>query len=135
MLRRIALATAVAGLALAGPSAADVNVGINIGVPPPPPVVVAEPPRLVVVPRSPVYYAPTLPYNYFYYDGRYYTHHDGAWFYGAAANGPWVYIATGRVPHPVLAVPVTYYKVPPGHRKHWRRHGKHKHRHKHDHDD
>ena len=118
------------------PAAADVNVGINIGTPPPPPVVVTAPPRLVVVPQSPVYYAPEVPDNFFYYDGLYYTVHDGSWFHASASRGPWVYVA--QPPRPLLAVPVRYYKVPPGHAKRYYR-GKHKHGHGHghghDHDD
>ena len=84
---------------------------------PPPPVVVAAPPQLVVVPGTPVYYAPGLSVNYFSYGSRYYTHHNGSWFVAGVYNGPWTFIAVERVPQPVLAVPVTYYKVPPGHLK------------------
>ena len=100
--------------------AADVHVGINIGVPPPPPVVVESPPQLVIVPGTPVYYAPSLPCNYFSYGGLYYTFHDGHWFSAANYGGPWTFITVARVPRPVIAVPVRYYKVPPGHAK---RHG------------
>lgn len=103
------LAATVAG-------AADVHVGINIGVPPPPAVVVPGPPELVVVPGSPVYVAPAVPYNFFYYDGLYYVFHDGYWFSAGSSGGPWAYVR--HVPRPVLAVPVRYYRVPPGHLKH-----------------
>jgi len=111
--------------------AANVNVGINVGVPLPPPIVVAAPPQLVVVPGSPVYYAPRVEQNYFVYDRRPYTFHDGHWFVAAAPGRPWTLIATERVPRPILAVPVTYYKVPPGHAKkmggeHGRKPGKHR---------
>src|SRR5262245_35638057 len=106
---RIALAIILLGLGAAGARAADVH--INIGVPPPPQIVVAQPPQLVIVPRTPVYYAPDVPYNYFYYDGRYYTNHEGAWFYSSASSGPWVYVALGSVPRPIRTVPVRYYKV------------------------
>jgi len=101
--------------------ATEVNIGINIGgppPPPPPPMVIEEPPHLVVVPSSPVYYAPSVPYNFFYYDGRYWTFSAGNWFWGGSVRGPWSYVALGHVPRPVLAVPVRYYKVPPGHMKH-----------------
>ena len=84
---------------------------------PPPPVVVAAPPQLVVVPGTPVYYAPALSVNYFVYRGRHYTFHNGSWFVAGAYNGPWTFVAVEKVPQPVLAVPVAYYKVPPGHMK------------------
>ena len=113
-----ALAAALLGVLSRAPAgAADVHIGINVGVPPPPPVVIEAPPPLVVVPRSPVYYAPQLPYNYFYFGGRYYTFHDGAWFSAVSFGGPWGFISIGHVPPPILAVPVRYYNVPP---RHWR---------------
>lgn len=117
------LMASFAALAHAVPSWADsVSIGVSIGTPPPPPppVVVAAPPQLVVVPGSPVYYAPAVSFNYFFYVGRYYVFHDGAWFVSASFGGPWTFIALERVPRPILAVPVAYYKVPPGH---WKKSG------------
>ena len=64
-----------------------------------------------------VYYAPSLPYNFFYYDGAYYTFHEGAWFAAPVYSGPWVYVERVRVPRPLLIVPARYYKIPPGHLK------------------
>ncbi len=55
--------------------------------------------------------------NFFAYGGRYYTFHEGAWFVATTYGSPWETIAPARVPRPVLAVPVAYYKVPPGHAK------------------
>ncbi|HJR04890.1 MAG TPA: hypothetical protein VKA83_24825 [Methylomirabilota bacterium] len=120
-----------AGLSLmtASPVAADgVRVGVGVSVPlpapptvvitpPRPPVVVVAPPQLVVVPGSPVFYAPNASMNFFAYGGRYYSFHEGAWFVAPTYGSPWVAIAPAKVPRPVLAVPVTYYKVPPGHAK------------------
>jgi hypothetical protein len=106
-------------IALLSPSAAraEVNVNINVGPPPPPPIVLASPPRLVVVPGGPVYYAPDVSFNVFVFGGRYYSFHDGAWFYAATHRGPWSVVAVEQVPPPILAVPVQYYKIPPGHAK------------------
>jgi hypothetical protein len=119
-----------AGLTLmaASPAAADgVRIGVSVPVPAPPTVViapsrppvvvVARPPQLVVVPGSPVFYAPGAKMNFFAYAGRYYTFHEGAWFVATTYGSPWVTIAPAKVPRPVLAVPVTYYKIPPGHAK------------------
>src|SRR5437667_10199884 len=118
-MRRTSLGIVLAAGLLAEPArATDVHIGINIGtLPPPPPVVVEAPPPLVVVPRTPVYYAPALPYNYFYYGGLYYTLHEDHWFYAASFNGPWSFVTIEHVPRPILAVPVPYYTVHPGHRK------------------
>jgi hypothetical protein len=121
-------------LVMSSARAADVHIGINIGPPPPPAVVLPAPPELVVVPHSPVYYAPAVPYNFFYYGGVYYVFHDGYWFSSPSTHGPWAFVP--RVPRLILAVPAHYYKVPPGHGKkhgpppwagrgHGRGHGKH----------
>ena len=54
--------------------------------------------RLVVVPGTPVYEAPALPYNYFYYNGGYYLYRERAWFWGASYNGPWTNIEPYSLP-------------------------------------
>ena len=111
MLRGIALA-----LVLSGVAAAEVNVGINIGVPPPPAIVVPSPPRLIVVPSTPaVQYAPDLGFDFFVYGGRYYTLHDNHWFVASAYNGPWTYVERVHVPRQVLVVPSRYYYAHRGH--------------------
>jgi hypothetical protein len=112
---------------------ANVSVGVAVGVPaPPPPVIVAPPvvvvpappppvviarPHIVVVPNSPVYYAPGVDFNLFVYGGRHYRFHEGHWFIASSYGGPWTFVPRERVPRPVLGVPVTYYRVPPGHAK------------------
>ena len=117
----------VAGLAaLAVTSSASIaaaHVTVNLG----PPIVVQAPPRLVVVPESPVFYAPDVEYNYFVYDHRHWVLRDGRWYVARTYRGPWTVVPVARVPSPVAAVPVAYYKVPPGHakkiaREEWREH-------------
>jgi hypothetical protein len=143
-LATMCLVLVISLLPLASVQAADVRIGINIGaspppvvVPLPPPVVVTTAPQLIVVPGTTVYYAPHLPHNYFYHNKRYYVFHNDGWFYASSHNGPWTFIAREHVPQPVLAVPVQYYRVPPGHTKHhgpppWAGPGHHrKHHHKH----
>ncbi|MGH7332351.1 MAG: hypothetical protein ACREKS_06300 [Candidatus Rokuibacteriota bacterium] len=104
------------GLLFVQQAHADVTIGISVGVPAPPPVIVA-PPALVIVPGTPVYYVPSASFDIFVYGGRYYSLHNGAWFFATSHKGPWAFIATDRVPRPVLGVPVTYYKIPPGQAK------------------
>lgn len=129
----LASVIAVAATGLLGAVSAEaqnVSIGVNIGSPPPPPpMVIVAPPQLVVVPGTPVYYAPGLNVNFFFYQGQYFTFHDGSWFVARAHNGPWAFVALERIPKPVLAVPVQYYKVPPGQLKKggprpWAGHGK-----------
>src|SRR5574341_1872058 len=113
MRRAMVLAGILAAACLpAAPAAArtDVHIGINLG----------APPQLVVVPGTPVYYAPALPHNYFFYGGQFYVFHNGGWFFGPTFNGPWGFIDVRYVPRPILAVPVQYYRAPP---RHWKKHG------------
>jgi hypothetical protein len=86
--------------------AADVRIGVNIGVPGP--VVVAPPAPVVIAPGSPVYY----------YGTSYYTFHDGGWYLGPAYGGPWTFVPVARVPRPIIAVPHAYHRMPPGHVHH-----------------
>jgi hypothetical protein len=111
--RRVALTLMIAGAALCASTAhAQISININVA---PPPVIFAAPPRVVVVPRTPVSYVPDTTYNVFVYDRHYYSFHEGAWFLADSHRGPWVFVPVERVPPPVLKVPVKYYKVPPGH--------------------
>ncbi len=96
-------------------SAANVNVSVPATAPPPPVMVAA--PRLVVIPGSPVLYAPGVSFNLFVHSGRYYSFHNGVWFHSPKRGGPWTMVAMDKVPHVVRAVPVTYYKIPPGYAK------------------
>jgi hypothetical protein len=144
----LALATC---LVVPAAARAEVNIGIQIGtpappppppvvvVPPPapvvvapPPVVVASPPAVVVVPGSPVYYAPAAEFNLFVYRGHYYSFHNGAWFHAREHSGPWALVVREHVPQPVLAVPVKYYRLPPGQAKKLERE-EHGHGHGHEH--
>jgi len=104
-------AAIVVSLVAAASAKAQVHLSVNVGTPP---VFVAAP-QLVVVPGSSVYYAPGYDSNLFFYSGRYYTQFNGAWFYAPRPGAAWVGVSV--VPQPLLAVPVQYYRVPPGHAK------------------
>lgn len=93
------------------PAATRINTRVS------PPVVLASPPRLVVIPGSPVRLASETDFNVFVHGGHYYSFHDGVWFHATTHRGPWSGIGIKHVPQPVLAVPVKYYKIPPGHAK------------------
>src|ERR1044071_4413954 len=72
-------------------------------------------PNLVPVPNYPVYYAPGVRGNYFFYDGFYWVFNvnDGYWYSSTWYNGPWVYVEPAFVPQPILVVPYRYYRVRP----------------------
>jgi hypothetical protein len=94
--------------------AAAAEVNVNIGWPPP---LIVEKPRVVVVPESHVYRAPNVEFNLFMFGGKYYSMHNDQWFVTVKVGTPWTPIVYERVPVEVRAVPVRYYKIPPGHAK------------------
>jgi len=76
-------------------------------------------PELVLVPGYPVYYAPQLPVNYFFYDGYYWLYHEDHWYMSDWYDGPWTAVNADDVPLFVLRVPVRYYVNPPVHFYGW----------------
>jgi hypothetical protein len=104
---------------LAAPAAAQVSIGIGL-----PSVSIGinlqTYPQLVPVPGYPVYYAPQLRSNYFFYDGMYWIYQDDRWYASAWYNGPWGIVAPEVVPVYVLRIPVRYYRRPPAHFRGWK---------------
>ncbi len=70
-------------------------------------------PELVPVPGYPVYYAPQLNTNYFFYDGMYWVYQDDNWYASSWYNGPWGFVEPEFVPVFVLRIPVRYYRQTP----------------------
>jgi len=86
-------------------AAVQVSIGIGINVP--------AYPELVVVPGYPVYYAPRMEANFFFYDGLYWVYQDDNWYESSWYNGPWWLVYPEDVPLFILRVPVRYYRLPP----------------------
>lgn len=91
------------------PAAARVNIDLNLSLFP----------ELVPVPGYPVYYAPAIDSNYFFYDGRYWLFDDDDWYVSTWYNGPWEYVEPDFVPLYVLRIPVRYYRRPPPYFRGW----------------
>jgi hypothetical protein len=70
-------------------------------------------PELAPVPGYPVYYAPQVNGNYFFYDGMYWVYQDDNWYASTWYNGPWAFVEPYAVPLYVLRIPVRYYRQPP----------------------
>lgn len=81
------------------------NVSIGVSVP--------SYPTLQRIPNYPVYYAPALKTNYFFYDGMYWVFEGGDWQASSWYNGPWHRVDRFDVPLPLLRVPVRYYRDAP----------------------
>ncbi len=77
-------------------------------------------PQLVRVPGYPVYYAPNLNSNFFFYDGMYWVYEGDNWYASSWYNGPWAIVAPAVVPLYVLRVPVRYYRQRPVYFGAWR---------------
>ena len=71
-------------------------------------------------PGYPVYYAPQVNSNYFFYDGMYWVYQRDNWYASSWYNGPWGLVAPEAVPLYVLRVPVRYYRQPPAYFRGWR---------------
>ena len=100
------------GLAAAAPAYSAVGVSIGINIP--------AYPRLVPVPGYPVYYAPGVDTNYFFYDGMYWVFNGDNWYMSSWYNGPWTLVDPYDVPAFILQVPVRYYHRPPAYFRGWR---------------
>ncbi len=86
------------GVALPG-----VRIGVNVPVYP----------ALVPIPGYPVYYAPTLGVNFFFYDGLYWVYQYNSWYVSSWYDGPWTLVVPDAVPVFLLRVPLRYYVNPP----------------------
>ena len=76
-------------------------------------------PDLQQVPGYPVYYAPGMNSNYFFYDGMYWVYQRDNWYASSWYNGPWQPVAPDSVPLFILRVPVRYYREPPAYFRGW----------------
>jgi hypothetical protein len=76
-------------------------------------------PDLVPIPGYPVYYAPHVHANFFFYDGLYWVLEGDGWYSSYWYNGPWHYVEPDFVPWFVLRVPVRYYRAPPPYFRGW----------------
>jgi hypothetical protein len=101
--------TTAAGQVSIGIGLPDVNIGINVPVYP----------ELVPVPGYPVYYAPQMNSNYFFYDGMYWVYQRDNWYASSWYNGPWGLVNPEVVPLFILRVPVRYYRQRPAYFQGW----------------
>ena len=101
--------TSAAAQLSVGIEAPGVSIGINV------PVF----PQLVPVSGYPVYYAPQVNANYFFYDGMYWVYQADNWYASEWYNGPWALVAPDAVPLFILRVPVRYYRRPPAYFHGW----------------
>jgi hypothetical protein len=98
-------------LATALPAAAQTYNDIDVDLP--------AYPEMQPIPDSPVYWAPNVESNYFFYDGLYWDYYNDAWYSSAWYNGPWTFVDPVYVPTYVLWVPIRFYRRPPHYFRGW----------------
>jgi hypothetical protein len=81
--------------------AAEVHINVNIGGPPP--VILHSAPTMVYLPEPALYVAVGIPYDMYFYGGRYYHVRGNNWYWAPGYGGPWN--------------TVVYTSLPPGLRK------------------
>jgi len=77
-------------------------------------------PRLARIPGYPIYYAPGVNYNFFFFDGLYWVFIGDNWYASSWYDGPWDLVEPAYVPAYLLRVPVRYYRQPPPYFRGWR---------------
>lgn len=123
LIRHTLTGLALAGL-LAGLDTATAQVRFDMGIALPGVrigVNVPAYPQLVPVPGYPVYYAPDLDMNLFFYDGLYWVYTGDQWYASSWYDGPWELIAPAMVPAFILRIPIVYYRRPPAFFLGWNR--------------
>ncbi|MDD2583019.1 MAG: hypothetical protein PHR66_13605, partial [Desulfuromonadaceae bacterium] len=119
-MKKIRYGLIVAGmlLCLTNSAAAQVSIGISL---PSISIGINLPlfPELVRVPGFPVYYAPRMDANYFFYDGMYWVYMNDNWYASSWYNGPWGIVDPYYVPLYILRIPVRYYRQPPTYFREW----------------
>ena len=100
---------------------AEVNVNINIG---PPPIVVSEPPEVVMMPQTGIYFVPSASFDVFFYDGYWWSPRGDRWYRANQYKGPWGIVQRNYIPAPLFKVPnnyrVVYKKERPINYKQWK---------------
>jgi hypothetical protein len=74
--------------------------------PAPPPVAVQTNPVLVQIPGTEVYYVPQLGARLYFFDGRWFYHHNGFWYSSQDYAGPWVHLPKAKLPPALAEIPV-----------------------------
>ncbi len=93
------------GMLSPGTSHAGIGVSVTI---PLPVLRLDAPPALTIIAGTPVYFAPDVQADLFFYHGNWYRPYGGEWYVSAEFRGPWGHVAIGNVPPPLVDLPPYY---------------------------
>lgn len=85
---------------------------VNIG-PPLPAVIFEQPPAIVAIPQSDIFYAPSVrEYDTYRAGDWWYLNREGYWYRSRSHRGPFEGIPYDRVPERLFALPGEYHRYP-----------------------
>lgn len=84
---------------------AQIDIHINIS---PPAIMVAEPPAMVMIPNSTIYFVPQVEIDILFFDNYWWAPRGDQWYRSSAYNGSWERIENHDVPDQVYKVPKDY---------------------------
>ncbi len=86
------------------PSVGITRVDIDVNITPPP-LVISEPPAVIVIPGTYIYFYPEAGEDFFFCGGFWYRPYRTHWYRSGSYAGPWVRIAPARVPYGLRHLP------------------------------
>ena len=119
-MKKLLLGTILLALAIVVPIPTIAGVNISIGFSLPPAIVFEAPPDVIVIPdTNNVYVVPNIDVDFFFWNGWWWRPWEGRWYRSHYYDRGWVYYKK---------VPIFYFDVDPGWRRHYRNHNWYGHR-------
>lgn len=85
----------------------NINIGVNLA-PAPPVYVIHEPPSVIVIPGTYVYFVPGIGVDILFYHGYWYRPYREHWYRSRGYNGPWHHVYSRKVPYTLRHLPRDY---------------------------
>ena len=98
-----AMFSVLTGVMIHGPAQSGAVAEMQVERASPPIVEVPENPKLILIPKTKIYYIPTLEARIVYYNGTWYRQYERHWYTSNSYNGPWVYVK--KAPKNIVALP------------------------------
>lgn len=93
------------------PGTSEAGIGLSAAIPLPG-LRLAASPSLALIAGTPVYFAPDVEADLFFYHGNWYRPYGGEWYVSAEFGGPWGRVSIGNVLRPLVDLPSDYRNEP-----------------------